>query len=359
MTAVSAVFEGSTQKVVLAVFIAGGSIGGVPYPYFLRYLCYKYGIQWTFLIAGLCVSVTILLALLWAIPEQNPQPGTKIEDNVIEIAHKNTIKDTLHESDTTVEYTEANEPTTTIKAQNCRRDQIDSPPEKENCKVILRILLCNVPYVLFILGQAFAGSSFRVLSAILTDILRERGFSSVESTVAPMGFNFTGIPGRLLTGLIKKVPRGSSFILVSTLTCLASPAINGINFVNTQAIAILSCGICGLAFGSVHASVAVSIISLVEAQHYTPAIGIAYGLTGIIVAITGPLSGEYFRATNINSYRLSKSILQWRQNLQQHPCAHGVYHKCTNLLLILYKWRAPHVHIRCTLCKLNFILHCM
>ena len=39
--------------------------------------------------------------------------------------------------------------------------------------------------------------------------------------------------------------------------------------------------------------------------------------------------------------------------------AHGVHHKCTNLLSILYKWRAPHVHIECTLCNLKFSLHCI
>ena len=31
---------------------------------------------------------------------------------------------------------------------------------------------------------------------------------------------------------------------------------------------------------------------------------------------------------------------------------------CTNLLSVLYKWRAPHVHIRCTSCNIKFSLHC-
>ena len=31
----------------------------------------------------------------------------------------------------------------------------------------------------------------------------------------------------------------------------------------------------------------------------------------------------------------------------------------TNLLLILYKWRALDVHIKCTFCNLKFCLHCL
>ena len=35
-----------------------------------------------------------------------------------------------------------------------------------------------------------------------------------------------------------------------------------------------------------------------------------------------------------------------------------MHHKCTKLLLIFYKWRALHMHTKCTFCYLKFCLHC-
>ena len=293
MSAVSLNFVGSTQKVVLAVTVAAGSIGGVPYPYLLRYVCDNFGLQWTFLIAGLAVSVTIFLALLWSIPEKTFETRTQNGHNATVIGDNN--KDTTHDSFTAIISDKAKYHKSICNSQTCQTNTAVLPSEIENWRAVLRVLVCNVPFILFIVGQALAGSTFRVLSTILTDVLRERGFSSKESTVAFMVFNFTGIPGRLLTGVIEKIPRGSSLILVSSLTLIASPAVIGMNFVSNHVLAILACGTGGLAFGAVHASIAVSTISLVKEQHYSPAVGIAYGLTGIIVAITGPLSGMYFR----------------------------------------------------------------
>ena len=53
----------------------------------------------------------------------------------------------------------------------------------------------------------------------------------------------------------------------------------------------------------------------------------------------------YFLTVSCTNYLACYLLLRWR-------------HKCTNLLLILYKWCAPHVHIKCALCNLKFCLHC-
>ena len=157
---------------------------------------------------------------------------------------------------------------------------------------VLKKLFNNTPFILFAVGQALAHSSLRVLSVFVVDVLKERSLSPSESTIGLMVFIFCGIPGRLLPGLVKKVPRGSSFICVILVTALASPAIVCLNFISSIPLTIMVCCLCGLALGAVHACNAIIIVRLVSKTLYTSGVGLTFGFTGVIVAVTGPLSGK-------------------------------------------------------------------
>ena len=163
---------------------------------------------------------------------------------------------------------------------------------KRSWRIILKTLLCNVPFVLFVISMALTHSSFRVLSVFITDLLKERGFTPAKATIALMVFNFSGIPGCLSLGLVKKLTMGSSLCCVTFVTFLASPSALALNFVTGLTIAVVCCAAIGLAFGAVTAANAVSVAGLVGEACYAPGVGLSYGLTGIIVADTGPLSGK-------------------------------------------------------------------
>ena len=109
--------------------------------------------------------------------------------------------------------------------------------------------------------------------------------------MALMVFNFSGIAGRLLPGLVKKLSRTSSFTIVIVATIASAPAIVGFNFVTGQASAVIISTMLGLGLGIVTSSNTVCVLSLVSNKHYAPAVGLAYGATGIVIAVTGPLSG--------------------------------------------------------------------
>ena len=331
---VSHTFEGTTQNIALSVLLTMPIVGGVPYPYLLRYLSDTFGIHLTFLIVGCVIGITIPTTLTWNVPKQrqnimettqevpnrehdiheNGEPSVNRYEIMNAVPDDDTINATTENVIATIELSCDNRVFSHMITSN-KDDQdvqnIDTRPnisqqimttqplktrettETKNWIMILKILLMNVPFVLFVFGHAFASSSLRVLATLLTDVLRDRGLTSTETTIALMIYNFSGIPGRLLVGLVKKIPSGSSFILVVVLTVFATPALLGLRFVNNMGSSAILCSLCGLAFGAVHASNGVSVPSLVGTDDSTPAIGLSWGVTGIFIAITGPLGGEY------------------------------------------------------------------
>ena len=328
---VSHTFEGTTQNIALSVLLTMPIVGGVPYPYLLRYLSDTFEIHLTFLIVGCLIGITMPITLTWYIPKQRqnimetqqevPNRENDIHENGEPSVNRYETMDAVPDEDTNNATTENVITTIELSCDNrvfshmitSNKDDPDGQNidtrrntsqqimttqplktrETKNWRMILKILLTNVPFVLFVFGHAFASSSLRVLATILTDVLRDRGLTSTETTVALMIYNFSGIPGRLLVGLVKKIPRGSSFILVVALTVFATPALIGLCFVNNMGSSAILCSLCGLAFGAVHASNGVTVPSLVGTDDSTPAIGLSWGVTGIFIAITGPLGGEY------------------------------------------------------------------
>lgn len=321
MKIIARTFEGSTQLVALALLVTSSSIGGIPYPYFLRYLSDNYGLIWTFLITGCLMALSGFLALIWVVPKQSTAMS---KNEISEVTNGCTTQDVCQKT----EPSAVQERKTQIECQltdGCHlknskdlkdyngnkmhgtKQQKGSTAAKEEWKNILKKLFNNVSFILFAAGQALTHSSLRLLVVFVIDVLKEKGLSANETTISLMVLNFCGIPGRLLPGLVKKVPRGSSFICVILMTILASPAIFGLNFVHSFTLAIMICCLCGLALGTVHACNAIIILRLVGETLYTPAVGLTFGLTGIIVAVTGPLSGLIRDSSS--SYLISLSVI--------------------------------------------------
>lgn len=304
MKTISRTFDGSTQAVALALLMTAPSIGGIPYPYLLHYYSDTYGLHWTFLISGGMMSVSGFLALTWVVPKQRLlMPKTTHDEVVTDCTSPNVCNNTepsvLQEGVAEIEN-RSNDVSDVNNSACCETEKCDKHCKKHKDETttdtatwtILKELFNNTPFILFAVGQALAHSSLRVLSVFVVDVLKERGLSPSESTIGLMVLNFCGIPGRLLPGLVKKVPRGSSFICVILVTALASPAIVGLNFASSITLAIMVCCLCGLALGAVHACNAIIIVRLVSKTLYTSGVGLTFGFTGVIVAVTGPLSGS-------------------------------------------------------------------
>ena len=274
----SLIFKGSAKPMALSIYITSTSVAAVPYPYFLRYLCDTYGLQWTFVITGAFMSTSVLLATTWAVPK----PTITLDES------SNAKTDFNNDERFNSESRNQASGATKLKVS------MDTGGESiidESCLNILKTLLCNPSFVFFAIGQAFTHGAFRALGFFITDVLKDRGFTSTESTIALMVFNFSGIAGRLLPGLVKKLSRTSSFTTVIVATTTSAPAIVGFNFVTGQTSVVIISTMLGLGFGTVTASNAVCVLSLVSNKHYAPAVGLTYGATGIVIAVTGPLSG--------------------------------------------------------------------
>ena len=285
MKAVLLTFSGSTKLLALSLFYACTPTGGAIYPYFLRYLCDNYGVPKTFLISGLFSNVCIIFALGLSVPEQTV--NTMFKDDKTK---SNKCQSSLKNSNLAATDCEDSKCSQVVLSENQEKTEIRSQKWTKTLQVIFR----NVPFILFAVGQSLSVSSFRVLSVFITDILREKEFSSTEATLAYTVFSFSVIPGRLLPGLVSKLPVGGPSSCVVLVTFLSAPAIIGLKLVTGHELAVLVCALCGLAFGVAYSSNAVCITGLVSAQYQTPAVGISSGLTGVVVAITGPLSGEYY-----------------------------------------------------------------
>ena len=74
MKTVSHSFEGTNQNVAMTVLLTMPILGGVPYPYLLRYLSDAYGVHLTYLIGGGLLGSTIPMTLLWHMPKQRQKP---------------------------------------------------------------------------------------------------------------------------------------------------------------------------------------------------------------------------------------------------------------------------------------------
>ena len=285
MKAVLLTFSGSTKLLALSLYYACTPTGGAIYPYFLRYLCDNYGVPKTFLISGLFSSVCIIFALGLSVPEQTV--NTMFKDDTTKSNECQSRPYNSHLACTDYEDSKCSQ---VVLAEN--QEKADFVRSQKWTKTI-QVLFRNVPFILFAVGQSLSVSSFRVLSVFVTDILKEKGFSSIEATLAYTVFSFSVIPGRLLPGLVSKLPVGGPSSCVVIVTFLSAPAIIGLKLVTGHELAVLVCALCGLAFGVAYSSNAVCITGLVSAEYQTPAVGISSGLTGVVVAVTGPLSGEY------------------------------------------------------------------
>ena len=277
-----------------------------------------YGVHLTYLIVGGLLGSTIPITLLWHIPKQGQKP-IKIErdgqnsgsDNDIQkpsvehpdnsvvkscyttVVSNNAVvklvsyKTASAKQESKINYTGSNEP------KMLTEQKVEPSTDNTDWKTVLKFLLSNVPFLLFLIGHTLVASSLRVLASIQTDILRDRGFTTGDTTTALMIFNFSGIPGRLVVGLVKKIPHGSSFIFVVITAFFATPAIIGLRFINNLWQAALLSSMCGIALGAAHASNGVSLLSLVGTDYSTPAVGLSFGVTGILVTVTGPLMGKH------------------------------------------------------------------
>ena len=279
----------------LSLYYTCTPVAGIPYPYFLRYLSDNYGIQKTFLITGLFTCICIFLGLAITVPRQffgeTVKHAPTINDTKSEECQSNAsgifrveLKETQNLS-ADYRHSEHNVPELTKRRPTSGR-------KTGRLTNTIKILVSNVPFDLFAVGQALSVSSFRIFSVLITDILKDSGFIATEATLAYMVFNFSAIPGRLLPGIVSKLPMGSSSSCVTLVTFLSAPAVFGLNFVTGHELAVVICAICGLAFGVVFSANAICITRLVDSEYQTPAVGMSCGVTGIVVAVTGPLSGK-------------------------------------------------------------------
>ena len=297
---ISLIFEGTAKPMALSIYITSISVADVPYPYFLRYLSDTYGLQWTFVIAGSFMSTSVLLATTWAVPKPTITLGAS--------SNVGTGLNNKQPFNSVLPLTESRKQASGASKLEVSMDIGGDIINDENCLNILKTLLSNPSFVFFAIGQAFTHGAFRALGFFITDVLKDRNFTAAESTVTLMVFNFSGIAGGLLPGLVKKLSGSNSFTTVIVATLASAPAIVGFIFVTGQASAVIISTMLGLGFGTVLSSNAVSVLSLVSNKHYAPAVGLTYGATGIVIAVTWPLSGLIRDSSN--SYTGSLLILE-------------------------------------------------
>ena len=282
---------------MLSVFITSGAAAAIPYPYLLRYLCDTYDLFWTFLIAGSLMMVSTLLAFTWIL---TPSLEDKVKHNVTDTSDENTGSGSQRDvnkqtSDNTELPQQSNETQVRnhpISVNELEEFKESKPDEEDSWKTILIALLKNGPFIFFVIGQSLSHESLIALSIFVTDILKDRGVDTYKATAAFMAFNFGSLPGLLLPGIFEKLPRANSLFAVIVTTLLATPAVIALNFILAPGLAITACIICGIAFGALSSSSVVDVANFVRTEHYTAAVGMILGLTGILLSITGPLGGE-------------------------------------------------------------------
>ncbi|XP_045176440.2 monocarboxylate transporter 1-like isoform X2 [Mercenaria mercenaria] len=340
-------FSGEKRHILMSIQSAAGGLGGMIFPFVLKYLSDHFGLKGTLLIVGGIYLQILPASLLWRddefksrkavhLTEQNTN-DTEVkekvdananralwscsdasqnergyggvtncteDDKVVnvrnggcpKIKHVNIInRHAAEHADFKQSYVKRNDEDTmvTCTIQNTRRESIGES---------LKHLACNPSFVLFAIGLAVAYPALGILFIFIVDLFLDAGLSEDNATFGLLLVHMFSIFGRLLPGLVlqsKRVPALSVPICASIVT---SAAMAGLVAVTDLKQLLLLLGLIGIPYGVFVSVFSVTTLKIVGIDRLSNAIGVHFTLNGIGSAVAGPISGSLRDYTGSYTY---------------------------------------------------------
>ena len=168
--AVGQCFQGQASLVAVSVGACAVGVGSMGYPYLVAWLMTSYSLKGTFLILGGITLNSIPLVLTWNSSEK--------KSNMC----------------------------------NCTDDSEQDIQRKSSCGICAsaKEVFKYMPYPFAMVGISLGVAASMVFDIVALDIVESVGMSRDQSVSAYVALKAAGIPGRLIPGLISKIPRCSS-----------------------------------------------------------------------------------------------------------------------------------------------------
>ncbi|XP_045176657.2 monocarboxylate transporter 13-like isoform X2 [Mercenaria mercenaria] len=311
VTAISQYFSGKKQSFYLSIHATGPGVGGMIYPYFIRYLSDVYGFRGALLLIGAICMNTVPACILWkrhnnTIKRQN---GTEFTNQIDEFQTRFKEKtegsgdiilieklketasaetsDSVYVSQYPVVHDEMK--TKTVIVQAARENLADSNKSKASKNI--KQTLSNKVFMTFVIGLTIVFPSVLLIVIFVADIYQDNGLSSDDVSLGLFLVNVTSIIGRLLPGILLQSKRVSPLILPLINAVFTAVLIFVFVLVESRwFLIVLTCAV-GIPMGIVSSMITVVTLKLVGSDTLPTALGICFTLIGIGQVVSGPVNG--------------------------------------------------------------------
>ncbi|KAL4225745.1 hypothetical protein ACF0H5_016434 [Mactra antiquata] len=304
-------FSGRRKLLLLSFLTTGGAVGGITYPFVLRFLSDMYGFRGALLILGGFTMNFIPMCLLWR--QQSPKLDTQAstrsvenlqlyqqtfnvsvsikDDKVIIIKNKQLSK----ENDVNfirkfpVAFDVAQ--TKRISIKPGKVTYFEDTDRLQTLKQNLLSLITNVEYMVFLIGFVISFASLALIIIFIADMFKDKGLTVEDATLGLLIMNIFGVFGRILPGLLMQIKH------LPTLFCPLLAALSGtfvllgIQLTSSRTLLLMICAFNGIPSGVISTMFNVITAKLVDTKGLPTAIGLLFTASGIGNAIAGPVSG--------------------------------------------------------------------
>ncbi|XP_060557630.1 monocarboxylate transporter 14-like [Ruditapes philippinarum] len=342
-TAIVQHFKGKQRLLMLSLQGSGAGLGGMIYPYLLRYLSSQYGIRGNLLVISAIFMNSIPICFLWgqpddtdgqqSIPDQSKSDETfdnehcgKIFDDTNGFEKDNSENEKLmngmnsHDaipskqaviSEEHIDFNDKNDTKDDhVKKPFHETDSISKSMTDSNIDIVienqsknhcgesadtlchsLSQILKNRTFVIYLLGGVTSYPALGLMMVFVVDIFLDKDFTSEDAAFGQLLLSALNILGRFLPGILMQfrcvstlsIPMLASLISTTVFPCLV--------LARVKWLATLLCAFTGLSLGMFVSIYSVTTVKLVGQERLPNAMGLLFSANSLGNAIAGPVCG--------------------------------------------------------------------
>ncbi|XP_053388130.1 monocarboxylate transporter 12-like isoform X3 [Mercenaria mercenaria] len=314
-SAVSQHFSGRKRLLYLSVQTSGAGIGGMIYPFVIRYLSDLYGFRGSLLITGALVMNTVPGSILWKqhcntskseehtvvtnkIGEFQTRFQVQTEDNGENITiakSKQTstteVSDSLYVSQYPVLLGEIKTKTVTVESSLARSPISKNSKGDQKWFEIIKQLLLTKCLMFFAFGIVISFPALNSIRIFVADIYLDNGLTNEDVSLGLFLINVMSTLGRLFPGISLQSKRITPLVLPLLNAVMSAVLLFSFTLVKSHWLIIVLSGAVGILIGMNVSLFHLITLKFVGSKTLPIAIGMFRTLGGICEMVAGPISG--------------------------------------------------------------------
>ncbi|KAL4219856.1 hypothetical protein ACF0H5_020267 [Mactra antiquata] len=304
--------EGRRKILLLSIVNTGGAVGGIIYPFILRYLSDWCDFRGALLILGGFTMNCIPTCFLWKLRisrrcstksrkyEQDSNSSIQSDFSKTTIDKNKTVRLTSRETNVSHDFVQTipimldDSQTRRVSIQNGYLDKVTSIEETDKYRSLkqnFRYLIKNTRFMLFVVGFVIAYPALSLIMIFIADIYEDKSLTVEDATLALQIMNIVGIFGRIIPGLLMQCQRVPTLFCPLVATLLGTVVLLGMLLTTSRPHLLFICAINGISSGMFSSMYSVIAAKLVDIKSLPTAYGVLFTSSGIGYAIAGPVCG--------------------------------------------------------------------